>query len=64
MNQNFATLIYDPKVRLRYLTDAGSGRRLYLYKPCRVCGITRYGFSRRPTDRCAAHEKPEANENE
>ncbi len=64
MNQNYATLNYDPSVRLRYITDAGTGRRLYLYKPCRICGITRYGFEQRPSDRCAAHEQVEGNDNE
>lgn len=64
MNQNFATLQYDPKVRLHFITDAPTGKRLYKYAPCRICGITRYGFGKNPSTRCAAHENPESNDNE
>ena len=62
--ENYGHLLTDEESGLEYITDFASGKRLFKYPPCRICGIARYGFSNSPTESCLAHAAPEANENE
>lgn len=60
---NYGTPIEDEATGLKFIIDHASGKKLYLWPECRICGIARYSFSSVIEDRCRAHEGVESNDN-
>ena len=48
---NFATLALDENGR-PYITQVGTGKRLYRHPNCPTCGIARYSYKSEPMPSC------------
>lgn len=60
---NYGTLIWDHSLRLHYITDHASGRRLYRYPACRICGMSPWWFSpHKPRENACGLCSPERRE--